>query len=153
MSNILSYLDQFSQTPSLNIKGNKRVITKFGSCVSVLTLAILIAGSGFLLHDYFEGLSYRIDSYIDNSATPNIDLKKMKLGFLMMDYLGNGYPDMDRIFSFKADYWEMQFPERAPPKAIFKPIPMIKCNSFKNNKTPLEQILLTLAPLLLPVSV
>jgi len=135
MEKILRLFDLFSQTPTLKVNGRKRASTNFGSFVGFLSITILLTGIGFILNDYFKRLSYKVNSYITNSDTPNINLKELKVGFLLTDIMGKEFPDMERIFSFHAKFWDIYIPIDYNKTTIvnFENIPKIKCNEYKND--------------------
>ena len=135
MENFIRLFNLFSQTPTLKVNGKTRAPSNFGSCIGFFTISFLIAGISFILNDYFQGLTLKANSYIDNSVIPNIDLKTMKLGFLVSDYLGNELPDQERIFSIEAKFWTIQIPWKKviTPKVKFEKIEKIKCNQYKEN--------------------
>lgn len=133
MFNCLKYFDIFSQKPSLNIKGSKRAHTKFGSCISLITVCILITGIVFILNDYFQGLSYNVNSFVNNSLNPSISLKRLKLGFLIIDFYGKEFSDMERIFSLNAKFWDIKMPDYSNlnPNVTSKEINFKRCNEIK----------------------
>jgi len=129
-------MDLFGQTPALKIDGNNRLTTKFGAFIGFLTISALITGISIILNDYFSFLSYNFNSYIDNSARPDIDLSKIKLGFHLIDGLGNQFKDRDRLYSIKATYWDIYIPtlgSNETQKVQISDIPIIKFNEYKKN--------------------
>ena len=132
----LKILDLFGQKPELKIDGNSRLITKFGAFIGFITITVLTTGISIILNDYFSFLSYNFNSYIDNSARPDIDLSKIKLGFHLIDGLGNQFKDRDRLYSIKATFWDIYIPtlgSNETQKVEISDIPIIKFNQYKNN--------------------
>ena len=139
--NLYRNLDLFSQTPSLKISGRSIASTNFGSFVGLTTIFCLITGIVFILNDYFQHSSYKVNSFVDNSARPNIDLKNVKLGFQITNYLGKRFPDRERLFSFQAKYWDIHIPvdETYNTKVSHEKINMIKCNEYKSYHKDMEK--------------
>lgn len=132
----LKSLDLFSQIPTVKIDGQNRLTTKYGAFIGFLTLSSLFVGISFILNDYFSFLSYNFNSYIDNSARPDIDLSKIKLGFHLTDGLGNQFKDRDRLFNIKATFWDIHIPQlgdNSTQKVVISDIPNIKFNEYKKN--------------------
>ena len=136
MIKFFKFFDRFSQTPTLRVNGKVRPTTIFGSFIGFFTISVLIAVISIILHDYLSRLTYNVNSYVDNSARPDIDLKKFKLGFFISDQLGRKYLDQERLFTISAKLWEVYIPifgYNVSEVVEFKNIPRIKCNEYKNN--------------------
>ena len=132
----LNFFDLFSQTPSLKVNGNTRLATIFGSIVGFLAISVLITGISFILNEYFSRLHYNLNSYTDNSARPDIDLSKFKLGFLLTDPLGNQFPDRERLFEITATFWDIHIPllgDNSTQTVNISNIPKIKFNEYNNS--------------------
>lgn len=133
MDKYLTFFDFFSQIPTLRVNGKTRPFTKLSSLVGFISIIFLFTGIGFLLYDYFMGLSYRNNFFIDNTATPEIDIQKLKIGFLLTDYTGREFPDIDRIITVQAKFWNIYLPIEFNKTVTvdFEDIGIINCNSFK----------------------
>ena len=134
---VFKFFDLFSQTPSIKVKGKKRLATIFGSLIGLISIIFLIAGIFFILNDYFSRLTITVNSYIDNSVKPDIDLKKFKLSFLITDLMGKEFPDQERLFTITAKHWDIFIPVlggNSTESIVVEDIPKIKCNEYKNNK-------------------
>jgi hypothetical protein len=141
MSNIFSYFDLFGQIPSLKINGRNRVPTYFGSLVGFFTICFLITGMVFIITDFLNRLSYKVNSFVDRSARPNIDLKKLVMAFQITNNLAEDFPDKDRLFSFRAQYANHYAPsetENTLSKVDFEKVNFIKCNDSKEAQQYLE---------------
>ena len=136
MSKILKFFNLFGQTPGIKINGEIRPSSIFGSIIGFFTVTILTSAIFFILHNYFSRLSFTINSYTDNSAKPDINLKELKLGFIITDPLGNQFQEQERLFKISALFWEIYLPKYGENKTQsfkFQPIPTIKCNQYKND--------------------
>ena len=133
---MVKFLNLFSQVPNLRINGEIRPASIFGSIIGFLTISILISGVSFILYNYFSRLNYTINSYTDNKAKPNIDLKNFKSGFVIIDAMGLEFPEPERLFKISAKYWDIYLPvfgEDKEQEIEVTNIPTIKCNQYKNN--------------------
>ena len=133
---MLSFFNLFSQLPSLRINGKIRPTSIFGSIIGFFAIMILLAGLTFILHNFFSRLSYTINSFTDNLAKPEINLKNFNLGFQVIDAYGTPFPDHDRLFQISALYWDVYLPkigENKTQKIEFTNIPTIKCDQYKND--------------------
>lgn len=136
MINILKSLDFFSQSPHLRVNGRNKLATIFGSAVSIFSIIILIFGISFILYDYFFYLTYNINSYTDNTITPEIDLKALKFGLLLTNGRGEEYQNPEKLFKISAALWEIKTPilgNISDVSVSLKDIPIMKCNEYKNN--------------------
>lgn len=132
-----SLFDLFSQVPNLRVNGRTSPSTIFGSFLGFLTCIFLLTGISFILKDYFQGLTYNINSFIDNSSTPSIDLKNdFQVAILLTDVYGNEFHDADRIFSLKANFWDMNIPINniSQPMVTNENINFKKCTEINSNK-------------------
>ena len=136
MSKLINFFDFFSQTPSLRINGEYRPFSIFGSIIGFLTITFLIGGISIFLNDYFSHLSFNVNSYTDNLAKPNIDLKNFKLAFLLVDLMGREYPDKERLFKITAKYADLYIPlsRNTSVDVNFIDIPIIKCDEYKKDE-------------------
>jgi len=126
----------FSQSPTLRINGEIRPNTIFGTIIGLITVSILTGAFTYVLHNYFSRLHFELNSYIDNSAKPEIDLENLKIGFHIIDGMGIEFSDHERLFTISAKFWEIYLPkfgENTPQKVDFMNIPIIKCNEYKND--------------------
>ena len=136
MHKVFKFFNLFSQAPSFKINGETRPSSVFGSIIGFLTLSTLIAAISLILNDYLSRLNYSVNSYTDNLAKPEIDLKNFKLGFLITDLMGKEYPDHEKLFTISALYWDVflpQFGENKTQTIQTVPIPSIKCDEFKDD--------------------
>lgn len=132
MQKLFLTFDLFSQSPSLKINGATRTSTNFGALIGFITLILLLSGISLILSDYFQGLSYKVNSLIDNSAIPNIDLKRMKIGFHFINKRLQEFENGEKIFSIKARFWDFKFPENLLlPKVTSEEIKVIGCDQYK----------------------
>lgn len=141
MSKFLKFFNLFSQSPSFRINGQIRPFSIFGSIIGMITISILIAAISFILNNYFSRFNYTINSYTDNLATPDIDLKDFKLAFLLTDLMGKPFPDHERLYKISARHWDIYLPkpgENRTQSISFVPIPIIKCDQYKEN-SPLKE--------------
>lgn len=125
----------FSQSPSLRINGESRPFSIFGSIIGFFTLITLLIGIFFILLDYFSQLNFKLNSYIDQSARPDIDLKDFKLAYLLVEPNGKDIKDIDRLFKISAMFWDIYLPkfgENKTQEIDITPIKNIKCNEYKN---------------------
>ena len=133
---MVKFLNLFSQVPTLRINGQMRPSSIFGSIVGFFSLCSLFAGLSFILINYFSRLEYIINSYTDNSAKPDIDLKNFKFGLIITDLMGKEFPDQDRLIKISAMYWDIYLPvfgENRTQEVTLTNIPIIKCNEYKND--------------------
>lgn len=133
---MLKFFDLFSQTPSLQVNGNSRLTTTFSAIIGLFAIMTIISGISIILYDFFSRFSYSINSYIDNSLEPNIDISKLKISFLITDLIGREFPDHERLFSIKAKHWEFYIPEigkNISDSIKINEIQKINCNQYKNN--------------------
>ena len=130
MSGCLKFFNFFSQSPALRINGDRRPASIFGSIIGIFTIVGLISAIIYILFNFFSRLDFTINSYTDNSAKPNIDLKNFKLSFFITDIYGNEFQDHEKIFEISAKFWEVNpFPaDNDTQKIDFKNIPKIKCD-------------------------
>jgi hypothetical protein len=137
MQKIFRSFDLFSQSPSLKINGGSKASTNFGALVGFITIIILLSGIIFIINDYFNGLSFKINSFIDNTYLPNIDLRKVKIGFHLLNYNSKEFKQSEKIFSLKARLWNFQRNHddiaMGIPEADYEEIKLIKCDQYKNN--------------------
>jgi len=133
MSSIFNFFNIFSQTPSLRINGQKRPASIFGSIVGFCSITILIGAMIYILFNYFSRLDYTINSYTDNLAKPNIDLKDFKLRFVITDTYGNEFPDYEKLFKISAKFWDIYLPvlgENKTQKIEISEIPVVLCKNL-----------------------
>jgi hypothetical protein len=138
---MLSFFNLFSQKPSFRINGEKRPNTVFGIIIGIITIPILFVGVVYILYDFFSHSNYTINSYIDTSSSPNIDLNDFKLGFLLVNPEGKPFPDHDRIYKINALYWDIYIPKfneietdiNKIKNTTTNIIPSIRCDKYKNN--------------------
>lgn len=136
MQKFLEVFNLFSQTPTLRVNGKMAPPSIFGSLVGFSAFTIMIIFLYFTLDDYFSLMNYTINSYTDNLAKPDIDLRNFKLGFKLIDSRAQNIPDVDRIFSISAIYWDCNNPElgsNSSISAIPIPIPVIKCDQYRKD--------------------
>ena len=132
-------LDQFSQTPSLKVNGKNSPKTIFGSIIGLGSILTLIIGLSYIIYDYYSRNSYTFSSYTDNSLRPDIDLKKLKMGFISSSTTGKIIPNFDRLFQFSAKHWDIYY-DIITNKEIIQStnVPIIDCSKFlKNDPTKL----------------
>ena len=136
MSQFFKILNIFSQTPSLRINGEIRPFSIFGSIIGFITMSILIAAISIILYENFSRFNFRINSYTDNSAKPDIDLKNFKLGFVLTDAMGKEIPDEDKILKTSAKFWDLHVPvwgDNTNSLSVkMEDIPIIKCNQYQS---------------------
>jgi len=136
MSNFLKYFNLFSQNPSLRINGERKPSSIFGSIVGFVTVSIVIVALIFILNDSFSHLTFKVNSYIDNSLYPDIDLKKFKLGFTIGDLRGLQFPDHERLFKISVMHWDIYLPkfgENKTQNVETKIIPIKNCFDYSND--------------------
>lgn len=135
MKSFFLTFDLFSQTPSLKINGGTRASTKFGSLIGIFSIIALLSGITFILLKFFGGFDFDVNSFIDNSIKPNIDLSKMKIGIHLLDKRSKEFEEAERIFSIQARLWNFYMPEGnfTIPKVKYQEIKIIKCNEYKKN--------------------
>ena len=137
MSKWFKFFNLFSQSPGLRINGERKPATIFGSIVGFFTISILLSAITYILFNYFSLLDYKINSYTDNLAEPNIDIKNLQLDFFIMDSLGNEIQEPERIFEISAKFWEMyvdNLAENKTQRLEITDIPKIKCNHESANQ-------------------
>ena len=137
MQKIYRGFDLFSQTPSLKINGGKRASTNLGSFVGLVSVTFLISGIIFILFEYIEGIEYNVNTFVDETAIPNIEIKKLKIGFHIVDYRFKEFEDGDKIFKLKARFYKFYqntSSEIEVPILEEEEIDLIKCNQYKENK-------------------
>jgi hypothetical protein len=133
MSKILKFFDFYSQGPTLRVNGDTRLATNFGSIISLLSLTLLFSGLYFILNDYFSYLTFNVNSFTDNTNTPDIDLKKFKMSILLIDGQGREYENPERLFKISAAYWNVKvnpISTNSYASVGLIDIPTMKCNNY-----------------------
>lgn len=121
MSKYYKMLDFFSQPPALRINGKKTLPTIFGATISIIAIICIITGLYFNLNDYFSYLTFKINSYTDNTNIPSIDLKRFKMGVLLLNGRAEEFADADRLFKISAAYWKLNLnPINPKPEIALK---------------------------------
>ena len=131
----LSFLDQFSQTPGLKIKGEKKYFTNFGLIISFITIVAMLALSIYFTFICFNRKNYKILERMDNNIIPNSKIFENKISFTIIDPVGNEYEDPDRLFTIDAKFWELN-PSKEDDNIINPPIiseiPLTNCTIYEN---------------------
>jgi len=142
MQKFFRLFDLFSQTPSLKINGGTRASTNFGSFIGFITITFLIFGIIFIINNFFSSLSYNVNYFVDNSVIPNIDLRKIKIGFHLLNYESKEFKNSEKIFSLKARLWNFyrNDSEMTIPETDYEEIKLIKCNKYTKNVIFNEQL-------------
>ena len=132
---VLKFFDFFSQAPSVKINGSDRLNTIFGSIIGLFTTIIFIFGIFFIFNDYISRLSYKLNSYTDNSVKPDMDPSKFRMGFLVIDVEGNQFPERERLFTLKALHWDIYIPSlgaNSTQSVKIENIPVKRCTDLNH---------------------
>lgn len=144
MSKVFKFFNLFSQKPSLKINGEAKPSTIFGSIIGLLTITFLITFLSIIIYDLFSRFNFKVNSFIDNSLYPDIDLRKFKLGFTIGDLRGNQFLDHERLFKISVMHWEIHLPkfgENATQKVETSEISFKNCTDYKNDSLLQEEFL------------
>ena len=137
MLKYLEFLNCFSQTPALKIKGKKRPFSIFGYIIGFLTFSIILTAIAFILNDYFTRMNYTYNSYTDNLAFPEINFTDFKIGMKITNGTGGDYPDLKKFFKMSAVFYDIYIPKLGDNTTsnIVKlfDIPFIKCEEYNKN--------------------
>lgn len=129
------FFNLFSQSPVLKVNGENRPTTIFGSIIEFFSICIIIGAVSIILNEYFNRLSFSLNSYTDNSAKPDIDLQNFKVGFYLSKSTADKFHNHERLYTISAKIREIYIPkygENTTQTITGTPIHTIKCNEYKN---------------------
>lgn len=132
----LNIFDLYSQRPVMRIDGKEKISTVFGSIIGFLSVCITLIGLLYYCYDYFAGLSFSVNFYIDSREKPSIKLNDLKIAVFVTDLYALEYEEQDRLFSVSLKYWNILIPgpgDDRMQRLNFTYVPMINCWDYKND--------------------
>ncbi len=126
----LSFIDHFSQNPSLKINNSDKYYTIFGLIISFITILSIFSTGVYYIFYCFSRSDYQILERMDHNLIPSHKIFENKISITLTNPTASQFEDAERLYSIDAKFWEINPNE----KIIYNitDIPLVNCSIYQN---------------------